>query len=364
MTDFAQLRLDPGRPPADLERHIAHSYTAHRRVLFKALSGLARTGFAAPPDEGMDLIHDFYLEAWPSVSARYDAARASFDTYLFACFVRFARPRIIRLGRLRATLMAPAELEAVARGSGATSVSGFDASDVPAVRAALSALPPDGRALLDAYLDDAEPSERALAARFATTRYAVRVRLADTLGSMAVRLGAASSLGEPDRSVAVALWADQRSPRQVAALLHMSTDEVQTTKLRVFTRLVEAARGSRRMSHTVKHDVAAAPATPGALVAATLVAAALAPEASRRDLDAVRANAATVCAYLDTIAGEAADGSFRAAGEARLAAFYGALAGAMTGPDDDSLDDGMMASFLVAASSRGRRPPRRPRRRR
>lgn len=299
-------------------------------MLFKALSGLARTGYPAPPDEGMDLIHDFYIQAWPGVSARYDASRASFETYLFGCFVRFARPRIARLMRLRETLMGPAEMEAAAQVARVPVPDSSDAVDIPAVRAAMSALPPDGRALLDAYLDDAAPSERVLASRFATTRYAVRSKLADTLGLVAVRLGAANGLGEPDRAVALALWADQRSPRQAAALLGMSTDDVQTTKIRLFTRLVEAVRGTKKMPNIVTTV-----ATTDSTALAGLLAAALAPGATAQDLEAVRAHAESLCAFLDTAAGEAVAGQVAAADDERLAALYDALAGAATDPDDE-----------------------------
>ena len=318
-------------------------------MLFKALSGLARTGYPAPPDEGMDLIHDFYIHAWPGVSARYDASRASFDTYLFACFVRFARPRIARLMRLRETLMGPAEMEAAAQAARLVVAGSPDAPDIPAVRAALAALPADGRALLDAYLDDAAPSERLLAARFAMTRYGVRLKLAETLGLLAVRLGLADGLGEPDRAVALALWADQRSPRQAAALLGMSTDAVQTTKIRLFTRLVEAARGTRQMSNTFRAYTSA-----GQAALAGLVTAALAPDANRRDFDALRVQAESVCAFLDTAAGEAVVERIAAADDGRLADLYDALAGT-SGTDDepDFHGDALMRAHVEDARDVG-----------
>ena len=43
------------------------AYRLHRSLLFGALSKLAWSGFAVPPDEGLDLIHDFFIEAWAAV---------------------------------------------------------------------------------------------------------------------------------------------------------------------------------------------------------------------------------------------------------------------------------------------------------
>lgn len=328
MERHAPYRTDDGRPPTDLAP--ARPFADHRAILLKALSALAAAGYAAPPGEGMDLIHDFYVEAWADISGRYDPSRAKFETYLFACFVRFARPRIARLARFRAALMAPADLERLAQDRGPVPPDETDAADLPSVRAALDALPADGRALLEAYLDDGEPSERVLAERFGLTRHAVRVRLTEMLGLVAIRLGAASSLGEPDRSIAVMLWAHHRSPHVVAHHLGLSTETVQRAKVRVFTRLVEAVRGSRTMSFTAQYSFVTSSSTP-----ASLVAAALSSTATARDLAAVRQQAGEIYAYLDTIrSGRDAD-MIQGADAARLASFYGALADALDGSPRD-----------------------------
>jgi len=39
------------------------AYRQFRRLLLGALARLSRQGFAVPPAEGLDLIHDFFAEA-------------------------------------------------------------------------------------------------------------------------------------------------------------------------------------------------------------------------------------------------------------------------------------------------------------
>src|SRR4051812_39949290 len=85
-------------------RSLDIDYARYRRLLTAALARLARNGYAVPPDEGLDLIHDFFVEAWEGLIHRFDADKASFETYIYGAFIRFARPRIVRLNRLRSGL--------------------------------------------------------------------------------------------------------------------------------------------------------------------------------------------------------------------------------------------------------------------
>ena len=126
------------------------------------------------------------------------------------------------------------------------------------------------------------------------------------------------------------LWAHHRSPHVVAHHLGLSTETVQRAKVRVFTRLVEAVRGSRTMSFTAQYSFVTSSSTP-----ASLVAAALSSTATARDLAAVRQQAGEIYAYLDTIrSGRDAD-MIQGADAARLASFYGALADALDGSPRD-----------------------------
>lgn len=314
------------------------TYARSQRLLGAALSRLAATGYAAPPDEAMDLIHDFYVEAWGDLMARFDPSLAKLETYVFACFLRFARPRIAKLERLRSMLMSPDEMESIVDADADREAAGVDRSDIAAARHAIAVLPDDSRRLLTGYLDDATPSERDLAARFALTRYQLRVRLADALGTVAVHLGAADGFAEPDRAIARALWADNCSSREAAGLLHLPITEIQAARRRIFGRLVQAVKGPKHMSipqapHTASHAV-------------TLVASALAREATEQDVAAVREHRDAIWAYLEAIDQDRARSLYEMAGPARLAAFYEALGDEPSVEDDFVSDE--LAPFLEA----------------
>ena len=40
------------------------AYEKYKPLLFSALAHLARQGYVAPASDGLDLVHDFFLEAW------------------------------------------------------------------------------------------------------------------------------------------------------------------------------------------------------------------------------------------------------------------------------------------------------------
>src|SRR5262245_45870274 len=90
------------------------AYEKFRGLLFSALAKLAIQGFAVSPDDANDLVHDFFVEAWSGIADRYEPSRASTTTYVYSAFVRFARPRIVRLQRFRGSLVEPKQLERLA----------------------------------------------------------------------------------------------------------------------------------------------------------------------------------------------------------------------------------------------------------
>ncbi len=105
------------RPPVSLRDGSNHSlsdagpaYEKYKPLLFSALAHLARQGYVAPASDGLDLVHDFFLEAWTGLNKRYDPSKASFGTYVFGAFIRFARPRIVKGIRWQQNLYAPEEL--------------------------------------------------------------------------------------------------------------------------------------------------------------------------------------------------------------------------------------------------------------
>src|SRR5438094_2629700 len=167
--------------PMENERHevkagpeTAASYLRFRRLLFGALANLARQGFALPPVEGLDLIHEFFAEAWNGVVSRYDPAKGKFETYVYGAFVHFARPRIVRLHRWQSCLFDTAELARTIEKRSEAEAPTESWHDVSAVRKALSQLPSIEREILQSYLFADAPSEGKLAEEFSISRYRLR----------------------------------------------------------------------------------------------------------------------------------------------------------------------------------------------
>lgn len=223
------------------------AYEELRPHLLGALAKLARRGFSVSPWDGLDLIHDFFLEAWDGINSRYDPSKGTFDAYVYAAFVHFARPRIVKLQRLQNSLVEPGELELLhAREEG-----GGDESYVlpenskQVVREAVSRLPPRQREILSRYLYANSRAERMLARKFSLSRYALRQTLVDALGRVMVRLDKPATMPERDWKVAVALWHDQRTIDEAAAYLGMTLHQVREANARNVHSLIEAMKRYR-----------------------------------------------------------------------------------------------------------------------
>jgi RNA polymerase sigma factor (sigma-70 family) len=199
----------PQGAPRDLEQ-VYEDYTP---LLLSAVASLARKGYDIHPAEGLEVVHDFYLEALPGLLQRYDPARAKFSTYLYGAFLHFARPRIVRNIRW-AHMLVPFD-DAIEH---QTAVE--DADDLSGLRECLAvsfqALPKDLRATLEARISKAE-SEREVARRFKVSRYVVRQRLAEALGRLAIALEHDEAIPRHLRPLAVRLWRDGQPLMSVAA---------------------------------------------------------------------------------------------------------------------------------------------------
>jgi hypothetical protein len=268
------------------------AYYRHRPLLFAALSKLARSGFAVPPDDGLDLIHDFFIEGWSAVQENYDPNRSEYVTYLYRSFINFARPRIVRSVRWREGLLPPEQLSEKVETSQAF-LSHDDPARLPdlaAVRDALRQLPHAERDLLLCYLEGRETSLRKLADRFSLTRYALRLRLADSLAQIAVRIGERGSLTDPEWSVALALWRDKRTVQEAARILSRPVREVQEMRANLF----------RNLSRAIHHRSASeANMSAGSYThARVLLEAALSRDPGTKVFDALREHAELVLDYL------------------------------------------------------------------
>ena len=215
------------------------AYRTHRGLLFSALGRLAREGYVAPPAESIDLIHDFFVEAWDGLASRYDPGRAKIPTYLYAAFVRFARPRIARVQRQRATLVDPHELaDSLVEDDGSSDLG--RAVDLARMRDVLAALPQGSRLALDAWLNAERTSERDVARSLGLTRYRARQLLIEVLGRVMTTLGPLSSWPEPDRRVARLMWQDQLGFAETAARCGLTPQAVKNAYRRNQARMQAA----------------------------------------------------------------------------------------------------------------------------
>lgn len=201
------------------------AYRQYRGLLFSALGKLAAQGFVAPPSDAADLVHDFFAEAWGGIAERYEPERAGLGTYVYAAFVRFARPRIVRLQRFRGSLVEPKELERLAEAESDAPAPG-DVLDLQRLHKAIIALPSPNRELLESWLKAPSGSEREAARGLGLSRYQARQRLIDALGQVSVAVGALRNVESIDRDVALAVWRDGLTIAEASARLRLTTQQV------------------------------------------------------------------------------------------------------------------------------------------
>ena len=220
-------------PMRPLPRHTAQelaavAYRAHRPLLLSALAALARSGYEAPPIEGLALVHDFFVEAWPGLERRYDATRGAFSTYIYGAFLRFARPRIVRERRWREGLL-PTSSEAI---EDAHADPGERLDEARLARA-LTRLSPIEKRMLRARLGTS--GERAAAGRVGVTRHALRERSVEALAHLAAIFGEPGVIvdGGGDWTLMRALWADGLTVAEAALSLRRTEHQVRAGRQRI-----------------------------------------------------------------------------------------------------------------------------------
>ncbi|MBI2738500.1 MAG: hypothetical protein HYX38_18380 [Rhodospirillales bacterium] len=308
-------------------------YVRYRPLLFSVLSRLARQGLVVRPDDGLDLIHDFFSETWNSIVRRFDPAKGKFEPYLYACFLHFARPRVIRQMRWQGSLV---PLEGLAEISDQRSEEHDHPHDIASVRRAMSSLPDLERKILLAYVSSNGSSERKLADQFNLTRFRLRSYLADSLSRLAVSLEERTAFDETEWAVLQQLSHEGRTVKETARALNLTAPQVQTVRARVLARLIDAGKASPRRLRMDTNS-------PEALLQKALDPA--------TDTDAaaalVQKHAETILSFLES---DRADAFFAAHSQDldsdRIAAIYAAL-----GFDEgrDSADTALCERFLVAS---------------
>ena len=195
--------LPSGHAVPDLEA----AYMTLRPAMYRALGRLARQGFIISPTDLQDMIHDFFVEAWPGLALRYNPALSSFEAYAYGAFVQFVRPKVIRLHRLQHDLTEPALLQSIPGGDTPEAELSHDRD---LLLRAIKGLPDLLGQVLTSYCYAGE-SERALARKMQLSRYKLRELLIDALGRVVVALDRPEAIPESDWTVAKAVWLDQRS---------------------------------------------------------------------------------------------------------------------------------------------------------
>jgi RNA polymerase sigma factor (sigma-70 family) len=210
-------------------------YTKYRALFFDALARLARQGFVVQPGDALDLIHDFFANAWEGLAARYDPACGSAASYVYTAFVRFARQRIIRLRRwgLRLQDLASLTNQVAAEAVLSPLDSRVRNEEVKRLQEALSELPQERRTVLLDYFASGPRSQRHLARKYQVSRYQLHELLLNGFGQLVVRLAARGALPSPDREVAVALWCEGWDLEETAARLGRSVQQVREAQARL-----------------------------------------------------------------------------------------------------------------------------------
>lgn len=215
-------------------------------VFWRVLAALARNGYAVPPSDARDLIHDFYLDAWNGINERFDPALGSFASYIATAFYRFARRRILKLESIQHRMV---DFESVVAelSTWKTPADILEAREqLQAVNAAVAQLTPLEQEVLDGFLSGAQSSERQLALRHALSRYGLREVLVDSVGKVAVTLGRSGSSSKTEETIAELLWKYGQTPRNVANLLGIPVAEVQGARSRFVAALLSSIRKSER----------------------------------------------------------------------------------------------------------------------
>jgi RNA polymerase sigma factor (sigma-70 family) len=201
-------------------------------LLLSVVGRLAREGLVCPPDEALDLVHDFFADEVPTLLQRYDERRSAFSTYLYLAFHRFARRRLARRLRQAAILADARWCRDHAYEPGLV-----DALAASEVRQALEALSEGDRNLLLEYLDTDRPSERRMAASRHWSRYRLRTEIVEAFGKLAAQFARPTGVGLEDWKVAELAWKYGYTVDEAAKELGRRPSEVRAARDRCRQRL-------------------------------------------------------------------------------------------------------------------------------
>jgi hypothetical protein len=238
-------------PPIPWTPNLWESYVRFRPALLKSLASLVRQGFIVAPQDGMDLILDFFLQAWPRISETYDASKGAMSAYVAGAFRQFARREILNLQRWMTQLEDAEKIAMLGLSDGRAPDPGTEV-EVREIREAFDHLSVLQRTILWEYLSAPDHSERLLAQKHHTSRHRLREILADALGMIAVTVGERGPIAEMDWKVAQALWRQSRTPQEAASVLGLTTPQVQEARRRIVRLIAEGVRGVKGSSSSAR----------------------------------------------------------------------------------------------------------------
>lgn len=217
---------------------LEEAYARFTPLFFAALARLARQGFIASPSDSMDLIHDFFIDGWKTLEKNFDPSKGSLESYAYVAFIRFTRPRIVRLRRWNDSLVGDDRLDVLE----ATEQTEIDDLDRQRIQRAVAALPSFERELLIQLASSDYLSQRDLANSLGLSRYRVREMLIDALGHLAVSFDRPRQIRQQDWEVVCALWRDHRTMHEASTVLRLSLEQIRSASRRYVGFLSESLR--------------------------------------------------------------------------------------------------------------------------
>lgn len=157
------------------------AFQEYQKLLWRVFAVLARRGYDVAPDEARDVLHDFYVEAWPGALGRFDRTKGSLEGYLAGAFYRFARRKCVENIRWHRSLVSAELLEVWPSHHPGPAEIHEEKERRQKFESALRHLTLSEREAVAAYLNEDVASERAIAQSLGITRHEVRRRLASAV---------------------------------------------------------------------------------------------------------------------------------------------------------------------------------------
>jgi len=315
-------------------------YVTYRPVLLRALGALAKRGFAVSFDDGIDLIHEFFLSQWEAVSVNYDHAKGPFGPYIYKAFIQFARPRIVKLRRWQSQLTSPELMMALPLRHSIDESTVVSELDLKIWQELINKLPDRDRNLLTNYLTIFGGSERNMARSLGLSRYVVRESILIILGQLIINYRNPELTNIDDWKVAQAVWGQCRTIQETANLLRISPERVRRANNRnveFLAGVLRRFRGERKGDGTMSDMEAEVQTTVSS--GASLLYKVLTSPGDRELLAQLRQQSQEILALIDQQDIAFPNLTLSTADDDWVAEVYEALAYTVVSPADDAEEE-------------------------